>query len=85
MDKKVCTRLRRGHPRNIPNLVTTKHISLPPDPKNYSMIEQLKTTLAKIILYDLISSFETYREILYTLFKKNSFHQYDSCYIFQKS
>lgn len=66
IDTKFDARLRRAHPRYIPNLVTTEQVSIPPNPKTYSMIEQLKTT----ILYDLISTFETHRKILYALFKK---------------
>jgi len=34
------------------------------------MIDQLKTTPIKISLYDLISTYEIHREILYVLFKK---------------
>lgn len=66
----MCVGLRRGHPRHTPNLVTILKVSIPPDMKAYSVIEQLKTTLAKISLYDLISTSKVHREILYALFKK---------------
>jgi len=70
LDDNLCVTLRREHPRSNPNLVTNKQVSLPPNPKSYSMIEQLKNTLAKIILYDLINTFKKHREVLYDLFKK---------------
>ena len=70
MDKYVSIRCKSGHPRNIPNTFTTKQLSIPPNPKTYSMIEKLKTTPTKIILYDLISISKIHREILYALLKK---------------
>jgi len=73
VDKEVCIEFRKGHPIHIPNSMTTKQVSVPPNPKTYSMIEQLKTTPTKISLYVFISTFETYREILYALFKKEIF------------
>jgi len=66
----VCVGLRRGHSWHAPNPVTTKKLHIPHDPKEYSMIEQLKTNHENISLYDLISTSETHREIIYALFKK---------------
>lgn len=37
------------------------------------MIEQLKTTLAKIDLFDLISTYKVHIEVLYDFFKKETF------------
>ena len=54
--KEVYANMRRGRPCNILNLITTEQVSVPLDPKFYSMIDQLKNTLAKISLYDLIST-----------------------------
>lgn len=54
------------------NLAANEHISLPSDPRAYNMVEQLKTTSAKIILFDLISTYEVHREVLYDLFKKET-------------
>jgi len=36
------------------------------------MIDQLKNTPAKISLYDLISTSQTHRDVLYTLFKNET-------------
>jgi len=37
------------------------------------MIDQLKNTLTKITLYDLISTSHIHRKVLYTLFKSETF------------
>lgn len=84
VDKEVCAGLRKGHPIHIPNLVTTEQVSVPPDPKTFSMIEQLKIALAKIRLYDLISTYETNKEVLYALFKKETIHTNMSATIFSE-
>jgi len=70
VDKEVYVGLRGGHPRHAPNPITIEQVSIPLDPKTYSMIKKLKTTLTKISLYDLISTSKTHREILYALLKK---------------
>lgn len=69
IDKETCATLLRGYPRNIPNLVTMEQVSIPPDLKVYNMIDQLKNTPSKISLYDLISTFQAHRDVLYALFK----------------
>lgn len=69
LDKKVYVNLRRGCPCNIPNLVATEQVSLTPNPKVYSMINQLKNTPTKTSLYDLIDTSHAHREVLYALFK----------------
>lgn len=71
VDNDICVRLQREHPRHALHLVTIEWVNIPHDLKIYSRIEQLKTTTAKISLYDLISTSETHREILYVLFKKD--------------
>lgn len=70
VDKEVYAGLQRGNLRHIPYPITIEQVSIPHYLKTYSMIEQLKTTPTKISFYDLISTSETYREILYALFKK---------------
>lgn len=64
MDKNIYATLSRGCLKNIPNLIATKKVSVPPNPKYYTMIMQLKTTLAKISLYYLISTSKKSRDIV---------------------
>ena len=67
-EKEVCANLRREFPCNVPNLITNEQVSIPHDPKVYKMIDQLKNTPTEISLYDLISTSQVHRDILYDLF-----------------
>lgn len=69
LDKEVYTNLWRGYPWNISNLIIIEHVTIPPDPKVYSMIDQLKNTPIMISLYDLISTPQAHMKALYVLFK----------------
>lgn len=84
LDKDVYANLQRGHPCNVPNLITTEQVSLPHDPKVNSMIDQLKNNPTKISLYDLISTLKVHRDILYALFKNENIPTNISATMFSK-
>jgi len=82
--KEMCVNLRSGHQQNIPNPITIEQVSILPNPKVYSMIDQLKNTLAKIRLYDIISTSQEHRDVLYALFKNKTIPTNISIVIFFK-
>ena len=70
VDEDIGVVIQRGCPRSIQNPIIIEKLSLPPYPKSYNMIKQLKNTQTKICLFELIHIFKSHKEILYDVLKK---------------
>jgi len=68
--EEVCTTLIRGRARVITNPFTCER-ELPKDPRSFDLIEKLKNTQDKVILFELLQISEPHREIMNQAFKNS--------------
>lgn len=66
----VCAIITRGRAEVVINPITCKK-KLPNDPKSFDLIEQLKSTQAKVSLFELLQILAPHREMMNQIFKNS--------------
>lgn len=79
----VCAALTRGRARGMVDPVTCEK-KLPKDPKGFNLIEQLKSTQAKVSLFELLQISAPHREMMNQIFNNSQIDRNISMIAFTK-
>ena len=79
----VCVTITRGRAREMIDPVTCEK-ELPKDPRSFDLIEQLKSTQAKVSLFELLQILATHREMMNQIFKNSQIDRNISITTFAK-
>ena len=79
----VCATFTRGRAEVVIDLITCEK-ELPKDPRSFDLIEQLKSTQAKVSLFELLQILAPHREMMNQIFKNSQIDRNISIITFAK-